>query len=304
MITDVSTRDDFHQAGLAYLNLAWRAAIDLGLELHELNYDESDEVPDEYWHAAQRPLATATSLLQQGVEFLIKARIASVSPFLLIDGSPQDWPRGCQKKDTPFSAFKTLDAQDLIRAHDTVHTERFDDEFVNRYEQLRNRRNAIMHTVDRTLRFTATEVLSLVLEFNETFVGAQQWVKVRAEGIEEEPSTVAYWGLGAEPRIARELLYAIDVLKPAQLKRHFGFNARQRKYYCYKCQMAASDWDLRVTTAQLKPNKPTSTTLYCFVCQSEAEVIREPCEIDGCNGNVLDATDRECLTCYGDAEIG
>lgn len=169
MITDIPNSEDFRHAGFAYLNLSWRTAIDLGLSLDESDFDEWDEevsVPIQYWEAAQRPLATAISLLQQGVEFLIKARIAEVSPFLLFEGSPRDWPRGCNQADTSYSAFKTIDAQDLIRAHDTVCSSRFTDDFVNTYEHLRRRRNTIMHTVDPTLRFTATEVLLSVLYSN------------------------------------------------------------------------------------------------------------------------------------------
>ncbi len=301
LITDIPTDDDFRHAGLAYLNLAWQTAIDLGLNLAESSYAEWDDqgtVPDEYWAAAQRPLATAVSLLQQGVEFLIKSRIVAVSPFLLFDGSPRDWPRRCNQADTPYSAFKTIDAQDLIRAHDTVCTPRLSDDFVNTYEHLRIRRNTIMHTVDPTLRFSATEVLIAVLEISETFTGPMQWTAHRAAAIDAEPGSVAYWGGSSEAALARECLYVIDVLQPAQLRQFFGFNPRQRRYHCYNCQMAASDWDLTVTTSQLQPNTPVSTTVHCFVCRQQYNVLREPCPERECRGNVLGAEDRLCLTCY------
>ncbi len=301
MIKDIPKSDDFQHSGLAYLNLAWQTAIDLAISLDESDCDEWDSegiVPNEYWEAAQRPLATAISLLQQGVEFLIKARIAEVSPYLLIDGSPRDWPRRCDQADTVFASFKTLDAQHLIRAHDTICTPRLPSNFISTYEDLRTRRNTIMHTVDPSLRLSATEVLLNVLEVSDTFIGKQLWTSRRANAIRQQPNSFAYWGDSSQAILARECLYLIDVLKPAHLRRFFGFNPKQRRYYCYNCQMAASDWDLDVTTAQLKPNKPESTSVYCFVCRKQSNVVREICSHSDCRGNVLDAEDRICLTCY------
>nr|WP_123784787.1 hypothetical protein [Pirellula staleyi] len=283
------------------MNLAWQTAIDLGLNLDEADYfdrDDKDTVPDQYWAAAQRPLSTAVSLLQQGIEFLIKARIAAVSPFLLIDGSPRDWPSKCNQVDTPYSVFKTIDAQDLIRAHNTLCTPRLLDAFVSTYERLRKRRNTIMHTVDPTLRFTATEVLVDVLEISEVFTGPNKWTAHRAEAIDAEPCSVAYWGGSCIVRLARECLYATQELEPAQCLRFFGFNARQRRYRCYNCQLENSDSDIVVDTAQLQPNTPTSITVHCFVCRGNYDVVRQKCPKRGCKGNVLDAEDRICLTCF------
>jgi len=300
VISEIPTPDEFTQSGTAYLNLAWDSTVQLALNLDEAHIDEWDttgDVTDEYWAAAQRPLATAVTLVQQGTEFLLKARIASVSPFLLIAANPSDWPRGCQSSDTPFSHFKTIDAQDLLRVHDTVAGGRLSQQFATRFDALRRQRNSIMHTVDRRTRFTATEVINSILEISEHLLGPCSWVSCRRSFLETDPDSVAHSSDHVDCAIAREMDKIIDLLQPAALKRFFGFNKRQRRYVCYNCYLACRDWDLPVRTAQLKPNSPTSESVYCFVCEETLAVERRSCENDECKGNVLDADDGICLTC-------
>lgn len=301
MITEVPTKDDFRHAGIAYLNLAWDTVINLTTILADAGlekWDTENSVPDEYWQAAQRPLATAVSLVQQGTEFLLKSKIAEVSPFLLFAGSPMDWPRGCNRTDIAFAEFKTIDAHELIRACDTVTATKLSDAFVERFERLRRYRNTVMHTVDPRLRFTASEIVEAILEVSESLIGSRRWTEIRREFMTNEPVSVAHSPDHVEPALAQEFLQVIKMLKPAQLRRYFNFDPRQRRYYCQSCQMASADWNLEVMTAQLRPNSPTSTTLYCFICRGDVTVIRRSCKGSNCRGNVLDAVDETCLTCY------
>lgn len=298
MITDVPAKDDFRHAGIAYLNLAWAEVLSLATDLAEANLEEWDSaevVPDEYWRAAQRPLATAVSLLQQGTEFLLKARIAEVSPFLLLAGSPSDWPRGCNRNDISFADFKTIDAHELIRACDTVTSAKLADCFVQRFELLRRYRNTIMHTVDTRLRFTASDILDWILDISESLIGTRRWTEVRKHFMSDEPVSIAYSDDHVEPALIRECLQVIELLKPAQLRRFFDFDPRRRRYYCYSCQLSAGNWSLEATTAQLR--RGSQTMIYCFVCREEKVVIRRNCTLSGCRGNLFDIEDEVCLTC-------
>lgn len=135
MIIEIPTSDEFQRAGLGFLNLAVDQVIELYDQLEQSGVEE--DVREEYWESAQQPLATALTLVQQGAEFLLKAKIADVSPFLLIDGSPSSWPRGSDQQDTPFSDFRTIDAHDLPKAHDSVASVRLSEEFKTQFEQLR-----------------------------------------------------------------------------------------------------------------------------------------------------------------------
>lgn len=301
MIIDIPTPNDFKHAGISYLNIAWGIVLDLATDLEIARVDEWDstgEVSDEYWGAAQKPLATVTSLLQQGIEFLIKSRVADVSPFLLIDGSPRDWPKKCNKRDTPFSEFKSIDAQELIRAHDTISKYPFTDQFINLYENIRVRRNTIMHTVDPKLRFTSLDIILNILESSEILLGPQQWIKIREAYLEQDPISVVHSTDSVGIRLIDECLNLIDNLKASELKKYFDFHTRQRRYFCYTCQKEDQTGMLAVTTAQLKPNTPSSKYVFCFVCRRTSEVIRTSCSDKSCRGNVIDAIDGTCLTCF------
>lgn len=299
MITDIPTSKDFMQAGSSYLNLAWSQAIDLSLTFAELaeHYFGDDEIPVEYWKAAQRPLATSLSLLQQGAEFLLKSKIAAVSPFLLFSGSPKDWPKGCQVNDVSFSEFRTIDAQELVRAVNAVSDSKLPDAFAGLFDSLRQQRNKIMHSIDPNARFSVKEVLLNVLLVSETIFGDKQWPLVRLAGIEEEPNNLPSWGGPDRAPWTRECLHLVELLSPAELKRHFDFNPKSRRYYCIDCHSDAADWDLDVNVAQLKSkDEKSDESLFCFICQTATPIRRENCSNQHCNGDIFDLSGT-CVSC-------
>jgi hypothetical protein len=299
MITDVPSPDDFRVSGMAFLNLAWGTAIGLACELDDAAEFgiETAEVSDAYWAAAQRPLSTAASLVQQGTEFLLKARIAEVSPYLLI-ARPSDLPAGSQAQDIPFSKFKTVDAQDLIRIHNAVATARLSDQFNDRFEKLRQQRNTIMHTVDPGMRFTAKELIEAILEISEDLVGARSWVTQRRSYLDNDTSAALGENDHVGSIMATEFLKVIDLLQPVQLRRFFGLEKRQRRYRCKECEWSGRDWGQEVPTAQLRPTSESSKSVYCFVCEQTTAVERRPCR--KCKGNVIEGDDGMCLTCGTD----
>lgn len=96
-ITDVPDHRELSETG--WLNLAWETVIDRvesyleHLEHHELSND-SKPMPARkqkaYWYANRFKLNNAIALLQQALEMLLKARIAKVSPYLLLSGPSAD----------------------------------------------------------------------------------------------------------------------------------------------------------------------------------------------------------------------
>ena len=127
MVTDIPTPSDFHEYGLRYLNLGWGLALQVVLnfaEAEDCGYDVDPEIKADFWEAAEPEFASALMLLEQGIEFLIKGKIAEVSPWLLLSRDPDSWPGRYSKENIEFSSFHTLDAQDLLKVHDTFVAKR------------------------------------------------------------------------------------------------------------------------------------------------------------------------------------
>lgn len=306
MISDIPTYDDFADQGTVFLNLAWDTVLDLlldYLEAEEWQAIVDDEQPEEYWEAALKPLATAVALVQQGAEFYLKARIALISPYLLITGKASEWPRKCDKQDTSFSSFHIADAHDLIKIHDTVAEARLSDTIKQLYTKLRLARNKIFHTVDKRLRFSEKEIIQAILKISDELISSKKWALIRRAYLESSPSSVAWSSDGVGCGLSREMMAVIDLVGTADAKRFFGFNKRQRKYICPNCarEHRVLHSEENPMTAQLSPNKPNSTNLFCFVCGKNISVIRKKCKDIDCKGNVIHADgDFECLTCFID----
>ena len=113
--------------------------------------------------------------------------------------------------------------------------------------------------------------------------------------------------------LACEINLVVDLLKPTEVDKYFNFNKKQRRYICPVCYEEAFSEDFVHTglsdripkLAQLKPNRPTSTSVYCIVCNEDSIVAREDCS---CRGNVIKIEEGyeiekgygRCLTCGSD----
>jgi hypothetical protein len=298
MITDIPSDSDFKELGIALLNLAWESFVGLQARFAEAHLEEWDGASEVYWESAQRPLAAAITLVQQGLEFLLKARIVRTSPFLLIASDPGQWPRRCDKEDTPFSSFKTVDAQDLIRVHDTVIAPRLGEEFVAHYQTLRRLRNTLVHTVDKQVLLTAKDLLTAILETSHHMIGPRNWLPIRRQYIESVPVAYILTDHYVENDLLFEFPLVIDLLEPSETERFLGFDKRQRCYICPACAKKNEHFESLPKLAQLHPNEPESTEVYCILCDIHSKVIRDPCRFADCMGNVIDEQDRLCLTCY------
>ena len=216
---------------------------------------------------------------------------------MLING-PRDWPSGCSEKDTPFADFRTIEAHELIRVHDSVVTEKLSESFKLQFENIRRLRNIIFHGVDNRLKPAAEDVFRVVLETVHCLYEPKSWIRLRRDYLAETPNSLAYSFPDPELILISEALHVIRILKPAETIKYMGFHKKLRQYICYTCALNCSDTDLRPKVAVLDPNTENSTTLYCFVCDKYYEVLREKCTNKGCPGNVIDVKDKVCLTCY------
>ncbi|MDO9108901.1 MAG: hypothetical protein Q7U89_07955 [Coriobacteriia bacterium] len=290
------------ETGLSLLGFAWDKAIELLGDLENARHygvDDS-EATAAFWTAARQTLLVTTTVAQQALEFILKGRIAAVSPYLLIAGQPREWPRGVYTN-VPFAEFRTIDAQDLIHVHDTVAEVPLQEAFVAKFDELRRKRNSIMHTVDRRVEARAGDILrDILLLYYQLFLGGD-WVAVRRQYLERSPIAELHSTDFVEQQLVWEIEQVLGLLTNRQKQEYFGLPARQRKYICPECARNSDHLELLPMTAVLRPNASNSTTVFCFVCGETTLVAREPCQRGDCPGNVVSDDEGQCLTCglYG-----
>lgn len=300
MIKDVPNREDFYNVGAALLNQAWQDLVGLQLAVEEASdwADASDL--EEYWRSATTKLATTLSIAHQAAEFFLKGRIVEVSPFLLIANSPKDWPKEDGEGNTSFSKFRTVDAQDLPRLHDKVAAEKMQPEFSILVENLRTRRNAIMHTVALDLEVQVAELVKWILEIHRNLFGGE-WVQFRRNALDGAGTTHLYSNDWVDPQLIREFLAVKGMLSAAELEQYYKIPAKPRHYLCPYCTwQTMADWDEDVFSGFLEPNAADSQIVHCALCGDDYHVVRIECEVGGCPGNVISTEWEKCLTCGAD----
>ena len=299
MITEVPDANEFETQGIAFLNLAWDTLFHLVLELADASHWHKvaeTEVSEKYWNAAKDALTTSFTLAHQGTEFLLKANIAEVSPFLLL--STREWKDKWAENNTPYSEFYTVDAQQLVRLHNTVAKVRLSSEFREHFDSLRSMRNRIAHTIDRRLKVTISNVVIAVLAAVKELVRHEDWISIRLEWLDGRPYPVAFEDVSnARYKVAKEMKYVIEWLSRTELIKYFNFDKKRRRYICYTCSKSDetdTDTELVIKSAVLEPNTPLSTNMRCIICGDSA-VKRLNCS--QCSGNVIDSKLSVCLTC-------
>jgi DNA-directed RNA polymerase subunit RPC12/RpoP len=319
LILDFPTKHDFFNAANDYLNSSWESVIEHLKEFEELRevFEDSDHEAESkrYWSSAKQTLISATALVQQAAEFYIKGRISGVSPYLLISGSPQSWPKGCSKKDIEFSSFRTLDAQDLLKVHDTVYEQRFTAKFIQWFDELRVIRNKIMHTVDKSLSVTPEEVLDLILFAHHYFSQTECWFESRRAYLEKTPVNSMKSiqdDDNYECYILQSLLIdfriSTEVLKPAQIKLYFNFDKKLKSIHCPSCSHKVSKmdfWDHEfIHDCGKTYQKVDSSNVYaCRICNHTGSILKKQCSEYDCEGELIDSELGICFSCYGENEL-
>lgn len=299
MILNIPAPHEFYQSGKELFNFAWDATSKLLTDLDQADdygFDKA-EVSDKYWIAARRTLTTSMTIVQQGVEFILKGKIAEISPYLLISGTPFHWPSPYDGKAIEFSDFRTVDAQDLIRILDTFSSTRLSNEFSARFHALREQRNAMMHSVAGNISISVIEVVDAILYMHRAMFPDENWGSVRRVFLDTSPDSEIGGGEFSTNRTCWEMSLVRDLLKPAEVLNYLRIDKTQRAYLCPECLWNANtDADFEYKLAVLRPKSPDATRLYCAVCNIEHVVIRKDCEQDDCLGNVI-SEEGSCLTC-------
>ena len=272
MITGVPSYEDLESTAKNWLLFAWREAISAYQEISsyskmlEPDYNNENKEDLDYHindvvQSYNLELNNSISLLQQSLDLFLKARIAKISPFLLIVGDVSTWPNTDKNGNVDFSEFKTVDATNLCRAIKIVSSDKLHIDFPQLYASVRKKRNKIIHLIPDKHAPEAKDVMLLIMKSQSQLFPDQRWQEFRADkqGLnetdhEEETHDV----------IMRELSNIIDALDSKDLKHFMGIHKRKKFLDCPSCMSLKSKWyDETYDFAQLQKDG----SIYCFACQ-------------------------------------
>lgn len=336
MIKDIPTAEEFQISASDLLNTAWGHVTELLIEFDSIYwFIEGDVVapevtPDgemtirvplsdeqiesnteQFWRASKQTMSIALTLIQQAVEFYIKGRIVSISPHLLLTAPISSWPKKSNSEDVFFSSFKTIDAQDLIKVHDTVYKERFSDDFKRWYEKMRALRNKVMHSVARdTLK--PEELIEAILYIHEYF-GPNKWLIDRQIFLSHTPSycteAVRYSDnifKYITKQVSEELNTVVDKLSPSVVSKYFDYDKRTRALLCPECLsylIKLDSFELNDDESYFKPFQEQEQGFHqCVVCEYEDQLNFRDKECEVCEKSLIDEKSGFCLNC-GDDEF-
>jgi len=220
------------------------------------------------------------------------------------------YSKECDKKGISFSSFRTVDAQDLIKIHDTVCKSRFSDKFKRWYKNMRSTRNRIMHTIDRNLKVTPQDLAQVVLEAHSFLAGEKRWIKARLRYLDSSPEYSLKYirELNYKPylklKIFEELSSIISILPPSKVRKYFGFEKKLKSYHCSKCYDELTELDFFDTGYHgeiLRPLQKVSVNnedrYSCFVCGYQVKPVDNICGNEHCKGKLFDSELCFCLIC-------
>ena len=296
-VTDVPNYEDFLHIGSDHLQLAWNQVADLLTDIDDAPDVYDEETKDEYWKASRRILLTALTTAQQGIEFTLKGYIAQVSPYLLIHNPAGTLPGPSIDSEIPFAEFKTIAAQDLVKMITAFTDKCLSKPFHAQFEELRNTRNKIMHSTGKEISIEPAQLIEIILDVHSELFPDRRWPLDRMQFLDRSP--LAHLGAVdfTRNRVCWELAIVLSFLKPSKVKKFFGIEKKQRRYFCPNCLLEANrDAEFEHRLAVLTSKSPKAASLYCFVCDETFSVTRQCCESSVCEGNVFH-DEWGCLSC-------
>jgi hypothetical protein len=280
MIVGVPSHYDLHETATGWMNLAWSLAIDEAINFQEFEYlfdeirqehgpDKAKKEIEKHWRAKNLKLNNSISLLQQSLEIFLKAKIAEISPFLLIAGEPQSWPSVNISGQIDFSEFKTIDAIHLPRAAKIVSSGTLSDDFFQIYARLRQHRNKIIHLNASSMKAEVGKILTDILNAHKSLFPGEEWILFRKRYLDSTEEYADKEGIYTgddytNNRICSELDAALAEVSPAIAKTIFRYDKKKKSFSCPGCLEQRADTDEEWRFAQIRDDK----TIRCAACLS------------------------------------
>jgi hypothetical protein len=285
MIVGVPDHHILRDTAIGWMNLAWETAIDEAKGFQDVEFlyenieqehgvDVAKTAIAKHWNAKQLLLNNAFSLLQQSLEIALKARIAEVSPFLLIAGDPRSWPKAKDGSNViDFSSFRTIDAVQLCGAVNAVSAAPLSNEFIEFYDRLRQSRNKIAHlnasAIIIEVKFLLIDILTAQKHlFPDVRLTTFRYEYLRSTEQYDDRDNL-FSGDDYTPDVmTSEVKTALQALDSHHLKEFFFFDDAKDAYRCPHCLEGRSQSDDEREFVQfIGPD-----SMQCIVCLSNYSV--------------------------------
>ncbi|MDX7829174.1 hypothetical protein SJR89_19095 [Aeromonas caviae] len=312
MVIDIPSKDDFFNMGDSLLNSAWDNLIALLKDYSEYEFVGCEDGFEKVFFLHAKPkLMSSFTLVQQAVEFYLKGKIAEVSPYILISNDSRNWPKAADKSDIDFSEFRTIDAQDLVKIHNTFSETKLNEPFKEWFNEMRNIRNKIMHSVSSQDFIRPTNLAEAILTAHSHFFGAKQWIRSRFIYHLNSPSNRIEFMTEHEKEgyryfeIHEEISIAVKALKPSAVEKFFGFNKKAKAMECNFCEEHFENikfydhgrWRTHLidTLIQSDINKHSYA---CIICENTLDVFDAQCV--ECRNTKINVESGLCVWCKND----
>jgi hypothetical protein len=285
MIVGVPDHHLLRETAIGWMNLAWDTAIDEARSFQDVEFlyegieqehgaDVAQTAIAKHWRAKQLALNNAFSLLQQSLEIALKARIAEVSPFLLIAGDPRSWPKPKDGSNLiDFSSFRTIDAVQLCGAVNTVSAVSLSKEFAEFYDRLRQSRNKIAHLNASAIIIEVKSLLVDILTAQKHLFPDVRWTTFRYEYLRsteqyDDKDNLFSGDDYTSDVMASESNTALQALDSQCLKQFYFFDNSKNAYRCPHCLEGRNESDDEREFVQFAG----PDNMQCIVCLSSYSV--------------------------------
>lgn len=313
MIINLPTSDALNTTAVKLYFRAWHGIVGM---LHD--FDQSYEGPVSNWVApvddlfaeersdylegAQEDLHATLSIIQQSNELALKARIAAVSPYLLLLNNEMAF--STVGKDTEFASLRTLDAVDLPRAVNTLTDSPVSATYVQRYTELRVQRNQYTHLGDTSVVLDPIKMAAAMVDQYLELWPDRPWMRDRVESTHGREGF--FDGKHWSPR--QEIMFLLDydcaLIPAAGFKKLFSVKKAAVKFGCHQCQ---DDWAVRRNGPGLA-EAPTAfyegkkKVMHCLICDADFAAVAKLCNADECDGKFAADEEAEfgagqCFSC-------
>lgn len=240
---------------------------------------------EKYIAAAQSDLQGIFTLIQQSQEIGLKARICTVSPFLLLkrtDIKPSDGENGVWD----FTDFPTLDAAELVRVHNIFCPTTLSKEFQAKYEEIRRSRNKIFHLGIYCQNIEPLAIVDILqLQYSELYPG-RRWMEDRLHF-----AALGKWAdfsfdsdFNERTGLYNELWHLIPELTDRQFKWLMGRDRSEDRFACHDCGHNAGLGNSDPYVNDVPTAYPVADgNVRCVICDREYPIQRAaPCPVMDC----------------------